>query len=102
MLNTQRPIFPVTRCLDIDGESKFLKVGFHIPGSALTQHEIVRRCAEFITTPFEEKERRPVLLQLLGIGLQDTHRVSPDGIPIKIKQDVAQCPMAAGVSRQEL
>src|SRR5690348_15729099 len=76
MLHTQRAIFSVTGCRDVYGETKFQKVGFHIPGSTLPQHEIVRRCAEFVAAPFEEKKCHPVMLQLLGISFQDTHRVS--------------------------
>jgi len=68
MLHTQRAIFSVTGCRDVYGETKFQKVGFHIPGSTLPQHEIVRRCAEFVAAPFEEKKCHPVVLQLLGIS----------------------------------
>src|SRR6185437_16600794 len=80
MLNTQRAIFPITGCLDINGEPQFLKIGFHIPCSTLAQHEIVRRCAEFITAPFQKKTGRLLMLHLLGIGLYDAHRFHLDHI----------------------
>ena len=104
MLKTQRAIFPVTRCLDIDGKPQFTKIGFHVLCSALAQHEIVRRCAEFIAAPFQDESSHPVMLQSLGIGFQDTHRVQPEGVSVKIEEDVDQRPRSqtGGVSRHEL
>lgn len=69
VLETQRPIFPVADCVDIDGKSKFPKVRFHISCSAFAEHEVVRRCSEFVTASFQEQMSDLFLLQMFGIGL---------------------------------
>lgn len=85
MLKTQRPVFSVTCGRDIDGEPQFMKVGFHVPCSALAQHEVVSGCAELVATPFQDEMGYPALPKLFRIGLQGPHGLHPERVLIEVE-----------------
>lgn len=78
VLEAQRPVFSVTRDIDLELiDAQRFEVPLHGEGAPFPQHQIVFGSPDFVATAFQQHLGDPVVFQPLGIGLDRGEGIVP-------------------------